>query len=200
MADFRLSYQKTMSHEGGYVNDPSDRGGETYKGIARNLHPNWEGWKIVDKAKETVNVSDLNHFLISDNTLQGMILNFYKVTFWDALQLDHISEQEIADELFDTAVNQGVKSAAVYFQNSLNLLNNNQKHYSDILTDGVIGQNTLKAYRAYMLTANFVSRSQHRNINTLLKSMTFFQMKRYVDICERNQGQEVFFYGWLNRV
>ena len=32
---------KTLETEGGYVNDPSDSGGETYCGIARNSNPNW---------------------------------------------------------------------------------------------------------------------------------------------------------------
>lgn len=32
-----------LIHEGGYSNDPIDLGGETYKGIARNAHPNWQG-------------------------------------------------------------------------------------------------------------------------------------------------------------
>ena len=42
---------KTLETEGGYVNDPSDSGGETYCGIARNSNPKWEGWKIVDAHK-----------------------------------------------------------------------------------------------------------------------------------------------------
>ena len=51
MADFRTAYYLTMGHEGGYNNDPDDVGGETYKGIARNYHASWEGWKIVDMYK-----------------------------------------------------------------------------------------------------------------------------------------------------
>ena len=35
MADFRLAYKKIEAAEGGYVNDPDDKGGETYKGISR---------------------------------------------------------------------------------------------------------------------------------------------------------------------
>ena len=41
----------TLETEGYYVNDPSDSGGETYCGIARNSNPKWQGWKIVDKHK-----------------------------------------------------------------------------------------------------------------------------------------------------
>ncbi|WP_297096385.1 glycosyl hydrolase 108 family protein [uncultured Draconibacterium sp.] len=200
MASFHISYGKTMAHEGVYSNDPSDRGGETYKGIARKFHSDWKGWSVIDEVKEQVNVSDLNKTLEANTYLNTLVRFFYKQKFWDKLQLDSINGQELADELFDTAVNQGVKTAAYYFQRSLNFLNNNQKHYSDIKEDGMVGAQTIKAFNAYMLTAMFSSRSTARNIHTLIKSISFFQMQRYVEICENNPRQEVFFYGWLNRV
>ena len=51
MADFEIAYGETEIREGGYVNDPADRGGETHRGVARKFHPKWPGWKIVDKYK-----------------------------------------------------------------------------------------------------------------------------------------------------
>jgi len=35
MAKFKISHERTGGFEGGYVNDPDDRGGETAFGIAR---------------------------------------------------------------------------------------------------------------------------------------------------------------------
>ena len=35
MASFLPALQKVLAHEGGYVNDLDDPGGETYKGVAR---------------------------------------------------------------------------------------------------------------------------------------------------------------------
>lgn len=200
MADFSMSYGKTMLFEGAYSNDPNDRGGETWKGIARKMHPSWKGWTLIDKAKSRISVGDLNSVLNDDQGLEIMVQDFYKTEFFEKLQLDRIGEQEIVDELFDTAVNQGKETSGKYFQAALNLLNNNQKHYSDIKEDGNIGEVTLKAYRAYMLTASFPSRSKQRNVMTLLKAINFFQLSRYVDLCRRNPGQEIYFYGWVNRV
>lgn len=48
--NFLKSYDILIKHEGGYVNDPDDKGGETYKGIARKFNPDWKGWKIIDKS------------------------------------------------------------------------------------------------------------------------------------------------------
>ena len=51
MADFEKAFINTMGYEGGYVYDPDDAGGETYKGISRRYHPSWPGWRIIDKVK-----------------------------------------------------------------------------------------------------------------------------------------------------
>ena len=52
MAEFDISFQKVLSYEGGYVNDPDDPGGETYKGIARKMNSKWDGWVLVDLLKQ----------------------------------------------------------------------------------------------------------------------------------------------------
>ena len=51
MADFEIAYGETELFEGGYVNDPVDRDGETHRGVARRFHPDWEGWQIVGSAR-----------------------------------------------------------------------------------------------------------------------------------------------------
>lgn len=52
MADFKKALEMVLKHEGGYVCDPSDPGGETYKGVARNMHSGWTGWMEIDLAKK----------------------------------------------------------------------------------------------------------------------------------------------------
>lgn len=200
MSDFFSAYQQAMGHEGQYANDPRDRGGETWKGIARKMHPEWEGWLIVDMIKRSVITSDLSRIMRDDEELEEMVQSFYKAEFWDKLLLEQVKEQDIAAELFDTAINQGLVKAVFYFQKALNLLNNDQKHYSDVREDGKPGPETLKAYMGYTLTAHFPGRSVERNTRTLLKVMNALQFNKYVSICEANQTQEAWFYGWVNRV
>ena len=51
MADFDKALRKLLAIEGGYVNDPGDPGGETYKGVARRYNASWPGWSRIDAAK-----------------------------------------------------------------------------------------------------------------------------------------------------
>jgi len=51
MAEFKPAFQNTITTEGGYVNDPQDPGGETYKGIARKIYSKWSGWQTIDMLK-----------------------------------------------------------------------------------------------------------------------------------------------------
>lgn len=200
MTDFKPAYELTLANEGGYSNDPRDRGGETWKGIARKMHPEWPGWEIVDETKAHTIVTQIGFALSKDQELDELVQAFYKAEFWNKLLLDQIASQDIANELFDTAINQGTVIATKQLQEALNLLNNNQKHYSDINEDGKMGNDTLKAFRAYMLTANFPGRSTDRNVRTILKLMNGLQAARYAEICENNPDQEVYFYGWVNRI
>ena len=118
MADFNISVKDTLTHEGininmGYVNDPSDRGGETIAGIARKFHPNDPIWALVDRAKKgnfPQNLKDI------PNILDG-IKAFYKANYWDKVCGDRLKSQNIANILFDTAVLEGYTAAIKRAQN-----------------------------------------------------------------------------------
>lgn len=102
MANFIIAYKKTGGFEGGWNHVKGDRGGETYKGIARNYWPKWEGWKIVDKKKP------LKHgAIIKDEALEQHVQKFYKKQFWDVVGGDQIEDQNIANTLYDFGVNAG---------------------------------------------------------------------------------------------
>lgn len=116
MSDFLTAYKKTAINEGGWNHVPGDRGGETYKGIARNFFPNWPGWKIIDKLKP------LKHGAIINNAdLNKLVHQFYIDNFWNKIRGNEIVIQEVADSLYDSAVNFGVKTAVKLLQRSLQL-------------------------------------------------------------------------------
>jgi len=199
MADFNLAYQNTMIAEGGYVNDPKDRGGETYMGISRANFPHWLGWPVIDSyIKNDLSGELLNAALKDNHSLQLQVRSFYKDQFWHPMfdQLD----QDVANEIFDTGVNQGKSLGVRYFQAALNILNRNQADYPNAPTDGSMGAITLACYHSLIATQKYPSRSYNKIVKALLKLMNYFQMTRYADIVERDEDQERFIFGWTERI
>lgn len=191
MADFNIAYRITKENEGGYHNgggvNSSDLGGETFKGIARRIHPLWPGWFFVDQAKRT---SGFPMSALRDELINKMVLEFYKKMFWDVNRLDDLISQPIANELFDTGVNMGTGVASRFLQQGVNYLNRNQKGFRDLVVDGKIGNMTLA-------TVNSLSTLDSKYLFNLLNIM---QGARYLEIMDRNPSQEDFIRGWLQRV
>jgi len=188
MANFKEAFELTLGHEGGYVKDPEDRGGETYKGVARRYNPGWPGWVRIDKAKKQ---RGFPKALQADQALQTEVAAFYRSHYWDKFQGDSIPVQAIANELFDTAVNLGVARVIEFFQRALNVLNRNGVLYADLVTDGVFGPKSLAALRAYL---------KKDKPDYLLKILNVLQGMHYIDFMTRSPLQEKFARGWLNRV
>jgi len=180
---FDEAYIEILANEGGYVNDPKDSGGETYKGIARKHWPKWGGWVLVDMWS---NSSAFRDELEKDKVLQQEVADFYRVQYWDQLKCDQLPH-EIRLELFDTAINQGKKRAGQFLQRALNLLNRNGKDFADVVVDGKIGNATAGAAM------------KCKNKKALFVTLNVLQGQRYVEITEANQKNERFFNGWIAR-
>jgi lysozyme family protein len=188
MADYDVAYDITLAHEGGYGNDPDDAGGETYKGVARKYYPTWAGWAIIDAAKEEPNFPES----LKDNiVLDSMIREFYKINYWNRFDGDSLSEQLLANELFDTGVNMGISRAVEFLQKALNVLNRNGKLYDDIGEDGKFGNDTINALSAYLSTDS---------ISLLLKITNILQGMHYIEYARKSPTQEKYLRGWANRV
>lgn len=188
MADFNEAFEITSAHEGGYANDPVDRGGETYRGIARVHHPDWAGWRRVDAKRGKAGFPGS---LDRDSALQEDVKAFYKAVFWDRFGGDELPDQAVANELYDTAVNMGVRRAVRFLQSSLNLLNRDQRDYEDLIVDGWFGGKTLDALAKLL--------KKDRNSDALVKMMNIQQGARYVEIMAGDPSQERFARGWIKR-
>lgn len=128
MADFSKALAKVLRKEGGYVNDPDDKGGETYKGISRRAHPKNRIWEIIDKYKKDyggVNAT-FKKKLDKDEELKNAINVIYKQTYWNVFKLDLMLNQQLAEQIFDDAVNRGVASACKLLCNLLGLLSSSK--------------------------------------------------------------------------
>lgn len=113
MANFDIAFRRTISAEGGYVNDPDDRGGETYMGISRKAHPTSKIWTYIDKVdKKGKTKKQITAILKKNNWLTAEVKQIYKKDYWDKFELDYCKSQKFSNEIFDDAVNRGVGMAA----------------------------------------------------------------------------------------
>jgi lysozyme family protein len=93
---FNKVFDRVISHEGGYVNNPADPGGETKFGISKRSYPNVDIANLsLEQARE-----------------------IYRLDFWEEIDGDNLSFP-LAYQLFDFAVNSGISTAIRYLQRSL---------------------------------------------------------------------------------
>lgn len=90
---FDVFIERVLSHEGGYVNDPRDPGGETKFGIAKRSYPNTD---------------------IKALTRQQAI-EIYRRDFWARVQGEKLPA-EVAFQVLDAAVNHGPGNAIRWLQ------------------------------------------------------------------------------------
>lgn len=181
MANFQEAYNITMGNEGGYSNNPADSGGETWKGVARNYHPTWNGWVIVDQIKAT-NPSNLNQALAANAQLNADVDSFYEQNFWNPVGLNSINCQQVANQLFDSAVNMGTGTACKFLQQAINTL-----QPGAVTVDGIVGPATIAA-------------ANKQNDEALYNAICNIRKQRYEAIVAANPSQSIFLNGWLNRI
>lgn len=91
---FKQALQFVLKWEGGYVNNPNDKGGATNKGITQGTYNNWLKTNG-KKAKDVKNIT------------QAEVEEIYKKNYWIKAGCDKMSPK-FAILAFDTAVNMGV--------------------------------------------------------------------------------------------
>ena len=172
MGDFKAALARTLRWEGGYSDDPVDRGGETYRGISRKNFPTWEGWLTVDNLRSA-------GWTLDDNAqLQHDVEEFYRRAFWNRVHGEDLPDS-IAAEMFDCGVNCGAGTAAKFLQRAVG-----------VEDDGAIGQATLRATAAYV---------EAHGIPALVEKLKAARRERYERIVENDPSQRRFLRGWLNR-
>ncbi len=189
MASFQIAHAITAGNEGGYANHPNDTGLETYAGISRKFNPQWKGWPLVDEAKQgNASASTINKRLAANPAVLPLVHSFYLANYWDANKLGQLTNQDIANKLYDVGVNMGIGRASRMLQEALNLTNANGRAYADIVVDGAIGPKTIT-------TAN-----GHPNQRVLLLVLDALQGERYLNIMRNAPSQEVFANTWFSRI
>jgi lysozyme family protein len=114
---FLKAFEYLMYHEGGYVNDPKDAGGETKFGISKRSYPS----------------------LDIKNLTRDQACKIYFVDFWMKAKCEDINDENIATKFFDLAVHTGIPQAVKLIQRAL------RSAGEQVIEDGIIGPNTLSA-------------------------------------------------------
>lgn len=161
MANFETAYKLTIVHEGGYANVRGDKGGETYRGISRVFHPNWQGWDIVDKSKPLV-----HNEIIESNELNKQIRYFYKTKYWDKLKGDIINNQKVANLLYDYYVHSGLNAIKAV------------QRIVGTTADGIIGNMTINAINNFKGDLNKMLFIQRRDF--LINLSTHGENKKFL--------------------
>ena len=88
MSSFDRAIQYVLQHEGGYVNDPVDPGGETNFGITKRNYPQL----------------DIKHMT------RDQAVEIYRKDYWRPVY-DEMTDQDAACKVFDMSVNMGHRQA-----------------------------------------------------------------------------------------
>ena len=179
MKTFDELFDGVIKHEGYYANVEGDRGGETYMGVARNLHPDWEGWEYIDAYKETYGKIKRN-FKIDIPELTELVKQFYKIAFYEKNRIADIKHGSLQEIIFDWCVNSGHWGARGV-QRVLNQFFN-----ADLKMDGIIGNQTLSAINACEPETLFVAIHRAR--------------VRYYHSITKKGKNHLFLEGWLKRI
>lgn len=147
--NFDEAFERLLGNEGGLVNNPADPGGLTKWGISQRSYPDLDIRNLTEVDARAI----------------------YKRDYWDKLAADQY-DGALGFQLFDTAVNSGVRNAARMLQRAAN-----------VADDGVVGPMTIAAVKAMSAPA------------LLLR----FNAER-IEFYTSNQNWLTFGKGWSNRV
>lgn len=94
--NFDQAFDKLLGHEGGYVFDVRDPGGETKFGVSKRSYPHL----------------DIKNITMADSKA------IYKRDFWDRAQCDKLPPV-VAFQVFDAAVNSGIGQSIRFLQRAV---------------------------------------------------------------------------------
>jgi lysozyme family protein len=167
MASFDVFLPIVLQFEGGYSDDPTDPGGETNKGITMATFQ-YCSHELLGLDPTSDNLRALT------DAQAGLI---YRALYWDKIQGDNFSLQDLANIVCDFYVNAGT-NASMLLQSVLNNMGAN------VVVDGEIGPASLQALAGFDQVQVYRQYKQGR--------IAYYQAL--------GEKYPQFLQGWLNRV
>lgn len=166
MAKFELAIDAVLKNEGGLSNHPLDSGQITNFGISFSFY------KTI---KPDATVLDIK------NLTSAQAIDLYEKYFWLPNKYNLITNQQVANKVFDMAVNMGAEMANKCLQRAIFASTG-----YNLAQDGIIGPQTLGA----------VNRADPGAVLPALKSEA---AGYYRYLIAKNPSLDVFSRGWLHR-
>jgi len=117
--DFERIIEQVIESEGGYVDDPTDKGGETKYGISKKAYPKEDIKALtIERAKE-----------------------LYYLHYWKPSKT-YLVPEPLRHVYFDMVVNFGTRGAGKVLQSAIN-----GKYKGAVVVDGRVGPQTLKSIK-----------------------------------------------------
>ena len=142
---FQQIFDRLIGHEGGYVNDPRDPGGETNWGVTKRT-------------------AQANGYTGNMKTMtRQQAYEIYRRAFWLRYNCEQMPDA-VAYQFFDAAVNHGFGNASRMLQRAVG-----------VLDDGIIGKYSLEAINSNPISDTLmVLNGERLNFYTRLKNFDRF--------------------------
>jgi lysozyme family protein len=168
-----------IAREGGYVNNPNDRGGPTNYGITQAIARS-QGYQGA--------MRDLPR----DEAVQ-----MYIRLYWLKPKINHIGDIAplLAAKLLDIAVNMGPASAIGFLKRALNVMNQNGSSLAQSSSAPMVEDGLLAALKAFLIARGATGET------VLIKAVNALQGEKYIALAEARPADGAFVYGWMkNRI
>jgi lysozyme family protein len=176
---FEECFKLVLNIEGGYSDNPADKGGKTNYGITEyTLNAAYKAGLVKH--------NDITKLTVDDAKI------IYRANYWDKNKC-YMFPKPLDFLIFDATVNHGIEGAGELLQKSVNYILK-----ADVLkVDGVIGPITIETANAffgqYKSTCTFP-------VDDLCKTFLLERVEKYNKIIGKNSSQKAFIHGWLNRI
>ncbi len=172
----KIIEKEVLPVEGGYVNNPNDEGGPTM-------------WGITEKVARKHGYTGPMEYLPRELAIHIYIQDYVVAPRYDKV---YDVSPKIAAELIEAGVNVRYLEPAKWLQRLLNVSNQMQKLYPDLVVDGIIGVKTTNA-----LATLLHYRGRKDGEKFILTVLNQLQGVYYMERAEARFENREFFYGWI---
>lgn len=172
---FRIAYERTAGFEGGWSDDPNDRGGKTKYGITEKT------WLAHHAGHPPCRIDQITPVDAQDIFFE----DYWCKSGCNRLEATS-APQALLNALFDAAVHHGPRTAAKMLQEAFNLVCYN---WALLVVDGDIGPRSINSIDSFCRKVEYGA--------ALCGAMAYVRGKKFAEIQERDKSQREYIGWWV---